>query len=387
MEAVPTRNRELLDRLTKNPHIPALDAVRGISAWMVVVGHTTGFDMLGAFAVSVFFVLSGFLITWLLVRESDSSGRISLRNFYVRRVLRIFPAFYVFWVVCVLAAIARFGKIPWGEPLASFFYLGDYYGALYSRHVSHIMGITWSLGVEEKFYLLWPAAFALLHRNPRKLLKVTLGFMAAIWLYRIVAALTLSLPVDYLRYAFEARFDNILFGCALALGVKLLKVEPLLAIADRFKALPLLIGTGLVVLAVFSNDVTPTFNYVVEMEVVSALVAVMLLQLVFLGSLRGWRWLDFRVFRFFGRISYSVYLYHLVVIASVEFFLSDLRLRWAYPIMYIGTAAVAYASYRLIERPFLRLKDRFEVVSTVDGARGGIATASVKTATASDLAS
>jgi peptidoglycan/LPS O-acetylase OafA/YrhL len=89
---------------------------------------------------------------------------------------------------------------------------------------------------------------------------------------------------------------------------------------------------------------------------------IILIQLVFLGAVKGWRWLDYPILRLFGRISYSLYLYHIVVIALVYHFLPNLRIRWAYPIMYLGSAAVAYASYRLIEKPFLRLKDRFTVV-------------------------
>ncbi len=124
-------NKELLSNLSAASNIPALDAVRGVAASMVVIAHTIGPRQLGSMAVAIFFVLSGFLITWLLVRESDITGQISLRDFYIRRTLRIFPAFYVFWVVCVSAAVLRGVQVPWGEAWSSFFYVGDYYGALY----------------------------------------------------------------------------------------------------------------------------------------------------------------------------------------------------------------------------------------------------------------
>ncbi len=354
-------NSALLARLTRSSHIPALDAVRGAAAWLVVVGHTLGPPALGHLAVSVFFVLSGFLITWLLVRESETTGRISLRDFYIRRTLRIFPAFYVFWFVCIGAAMLRHMAIPWGEAWSSFFYLGDYYSALHSVHSYQIMGVTWSLGVEEKFYLLWPFIFATLHQNPRKLFRFAIGAIAVIWLYRIVMCLSFSLPPDYLRYAFESRFDNILYGCALALGFKLLKIEPLLAMADRIKILPLVFGAMLLALAMAESRISPRFTYIFGMALGSFLVVLMLIQLVFLGALRGWTWLDHPVLRFFGRISYSLYLYHIVVIASVLHFLPHLQLRWAYPLMYLGSAAAAYTSYRVVEKPFLRLKHRFEV--------------------------
>ncbi len=354
-------NNALLARLSNGSHIPALDALRGIAACTVVFGHTLGYPQLGSMAVSVFFVLSGFLITWLLLRESELTDRVALRNFYLRRTLRIFPAFYVFWVVCIAAAWFRFDRFSWSEPIASFFYLGDYYSAVSPNGFHQIMGITWSLGVEEKFYLLWPIAFALWFKDPRKLFRFTIFFIAAIWLYRIVACLWLPLPVNYLHYAFESRLDTILYGCALALAFKLGKIEPLLRAVDRLKLLPFLLVFLLVRLALLEDRVSSRVFDFFGFPLTSMLVVVLLIQFVFLGALRGWRWLDHPSLRFLGRISYSLYLYHIVVIATVEFYLMPaLHLRWAIPIMYLGSIAAAYASYRLVEQPFLRLKNRFE---------------------------
>ncbi len=380
-------NQSLQQRLSRGSHIPALDAVRGAAAWLVVMGHTFGPAALGRMAVSVFFVLSGFLITWLLVRESESTGKISLRDFYIRRTLRIFPAFYVFWIVCILAAVVRHAHIPWGEAWSSFFYMGDYYSALHASHINQIMGVTWSLGVEEKFYLLWPATFAFLHRNPRTLFRFTLASIAAIWIYRIVMCLAFSLPPDYLRYAFESRFDNILYGCALALGLKLLKIEPLLAAVNRFKLLPFVCGGALIAMAVFEDNFSLRFTYVLGMALMSMLVAVMLIQLVFLGAIRQWRWLDHPLLRFFGRISYSLYLYHIVVIALVDHFFPHLRIRLSYPLIYGGSTAAAYASYVIIEKPFLRLKHRFEVVAPATESRTVAPPFKAQVAGASDVAS
>src|ERR1035438_426187 len=155
---VPGRAHQDIQSRIQGHHIPALDAVRGIAALMVVFTHM---DLLprqfGALGVAIFFVLSGFLITWLLLRENDQAGDVSLRNFYVRRTLRIFPAFYVFWAVSICAALLRRAQILWPEAWAAFFYLGDYYAALDLRAgagTATIMGLTWSLGVEEKFYLI-----------------------------------------------------------------------------------------------------------------------------------------------------------------------------------------------------------------------------------------
>jgi peptidoglycan/LPS O-acetylase OafA/YrhL len=358
-------NNTLLTRLSNCSHIPALDALRGVAACTVVFGHTLGYPQLGSMAVSVFFVLSGFLITWLLLRESELTDRVSLRNFYLRRTLRIFPAFYVFWIICVVAAWYRFAGFSWGEPLASFFYMGDYYSAMSKSDLHQIMGITWSLGVEEKFYLLWPIAFAMWFRNPRKLFRFTVFFIAGIWVYRAIAALWLPLPEHYLHYAFESRLDTILYGCALALAFKLGKIEPLLRAVDKVKVLPFFLAYVLVQVALLEYHVSLRLFYIFGFPLISLLVVVLLIQFVFLGAMRGWRWLDHPSLRFMGRISYSLYLYHIIVIATVEFyFMPTLRLRWAIPIMYLGSVAAAYTSYRLVEQPFLRLKNRFEPNAT-----------------------
>ena len=100
-------HRDIQSRI-QGQHIPALDAVRGIAALMVVFTHMGLLPrQFGALGVAIFFVLSGFLITWLLLRENDQAGDVSLRNFYVRRTLRIFPAFYVFWAVSICATLLR----------------------------------------------------------------------------------------------------------------------------------------------------------------------------------------------------------------------------------------------------------------------------------------
>ena len=356
----PILNGALVQHLRKSPHLPALDAIRGLAACLVVVAHIVGPVKLGGMAVLVFFVLSGFLITWLLLQELERSGGISIKSFYIRRTLRIFPAFYVFWIVCVAAAHWRGYALPWAEALSSLVYLGDYYTAMHASHAHQIMGITWSLGVEEKFYLLWPALFLLLCKDLPKLLRGVLIAIALLWLYRVVACLFLPLPLDYLRYSFDSRFADILVGCALALALKLVRLEPLLVAAERVRYLPVLWAVLLAILVFFERHMSDRLFYIFALPLTSLLVAVLLLQLVFLATQNSFVWLERPLFRFLGRISYSLYLYHIVVIATVEHFAPHLRLRWADPLMFVGSIAVAYLSYRLVEQPFLRLKNYFE---------------------------
>ncbi len=357
-------NASLLQRLGKSSHLPALDAVRGIAACLVVFAHILGPLKLGATGVLIFFVLSGFLITWLLLRELERTGEISIHNFYVRRTLRIFPAFYVFWVVCVVVAHVTHASFSWAEAIASFFYMGDYYTAIHPSHAHQIMGITWSLGVEEKFYLLWPAIFVMLRKDLRKLLRVALFLTGFIWLYRTLACIYLHLPVDYLLYSFDSRFADILLGCSFALALKLGLLEPVLAAAVRIKAFPLWLTAVLVSLTILEHHMSVRLFYIFALPLSTVVVATLLVQLIFKADAFGYRWLEHPVLRFVGRISYSLYLYHIVVIRSVEHLFPHLRLRWAYLLMWVGSFVAAYMSYTLIERPFLRLKSRFEKTSS-----------------------
>jgi peptidoglycan/LPS O-acetylase OafA/YrhL len=116
----------------------------------------------------------------------------------------------------------------------------------------------------------------------------------------------------------------------------------------------------LVSLTILEHRMSVRLFYIFALPLSTVVVAALLVQLIFKADARGYRWLEHPVLRFVGRISYSLYLYHIVVIRSVEHLFPHLRLRWAYSLMWIGSFIAAYMSYKIIEQPFLRLKSRFE---------------------------
>jgi peptidoglycan/LPS O-acetylase OafA/YrhL len=346
-------------------HIPALDGIRGISALLVFCAHAGLLPrQYGALGVAIFFVLSGFLITWLLLRENEVSGSVSMKGFYIRRTLRIFPAFYVFWGVCIAAAFMAGNAVNRAEVVSSFCYLGDYYNALkelFPRGPKGIMGITWSLGVEEKFYLIWPWVFVRYRNNLRHLLNIVLVGICLVWIYRVCVCLLGISPLDYLRYAFESRVDNIMYGCALAIAIKTGRFQITLERLTSYRLLPIIVVAGLGILVWLEDSVGPTFHYLAGMTLDAGLITLLLAQLINLSGTKLWGWLNSRPLRFAGRISYSVYLYHFTVIALVGHFMPNARWSLQLIIAFTLTVTSATLSYRLIERPFLLLKERFAV--------------------------
>lgn len=155
-------------RRESTARIPSLDGLRAISIVMVLVAHASGTRLfpvpasagnllgLGEFGVHVFFVISGFLITGLLLDELARTNRVDLRRFYLRRALRIFPPYYTYLAVVFLLALAGALQLAPRDMAHGLTYTSNYYPAR-----SWFLGHTWSLSVEEQFYLLWPAVLML----------------------------------------------------------------------------------------------------------------------------------------------------------------------------------------------------------------------------------
>jgi peptidoglycan/LPS O-acetylase OafA/YrhL len=162
----------------KKREIPSLYGLRGIAALVVVCFHLLYAMQLsnwqrvfpGDEAVALFFELSGLLITWLLLKERSNTGSIHLKKFYQRRALRLFPAFYVIWLLCLLIH-------PVPGRWWSFFYMRDLYALAPLTAGAEIFGMAWSLGVEEKFYLVWPWFCRRFRSRRLPLLLIGLGLL------------------------------------------------------------------------------------------------------------------------------------------------------------------------------------------------------------------
>src|ERR1700754_4613826 len=199
----------------RRKHLPTLDGLRAVAVLLVILDHA-GLPAPGGLGVLMFFVLSGFLITWLLLREDACTGTVSISDFYFRRVLRIFPAFYFYAVVILALAVWMAKEIVWPQVIASLFYVNNYYQAIQGDPASGFSQ-TWSLGVEEQFYLTWPALFVLLRRGGPKFRRVVAALIVGAWVYRAILQFVFHVHQGWFYEAFDTRFDHLLGGCLLAL--------------------------------------------------------------------------------------------------------------------------------------------------------------------------
>jgi peptidoglycan/LPS O-acetylase OafA/YrhL len=344
-----------LESKLSHSHIPALDGLRAVAVFLVIFGHF-GFEMVPAMqGVMIFFVLSGFLITWLLLKENERSGTVSLAGFYKRRTLRIFPAFYAYWLLLVLMLVVTGRAVLWPQAWSALLYTSNYYTAI-NGDPNNGLSHTWSLAIEEQFYLLWPCVFLLLRSNLRRMTIFLVGLIGAVWIHRAVLSLGFHVDQAYIFAALDTRIDGLMVGCLLAV---LLKRQALASLWRGVTANALLPLATIALLAgsiyagnVYSYKYQDVFGFAIE----PVLVAILVVQMISLSSTALWKWTEWRAVKYLGRISYSLYLYQQLTLHAVRNALSS------YPVLVQLTGAIvvtiilATISYYVIERPFLKLK-------------------------------
>jgi peptidoglycan/LPS O-acetylase OafA/YrhL len=315
--------------------------------------------------VDIFFILSGFLITTLLIEEWDSRGTISLAHFYLRRALRLFPALIVALLgfallTAVALALRRAGPALTAASATKGALLGLFYVSNVAQaagtQVPSGIGHLWSLATEEQFYLLWPTCLVLALRLRVSKRTLGIGLAAAIG---VVAAhrleLTLrGLPQRRLYFAPDGSFDLILVGCLAGLwfrwaGDRALEVTRRLC---RVVWLPCCVGA---VSAILVAQIFDRALYEGLFLAFGVLIAVLLLTVILDERCLLARLLAFGPFVYVGKISYALYLWHQIILGS------GLLPVGTYPRAAVGVPlsfAAASASYYFVERPFLRLKRR-----------------------------
>lgn len=359
----------LLESRLIEKKIPALDGIRALAILLVVVFHLHfqaargREESLGRTGVTLFFVLSGFLITWLLIKEGDRTGSVSLRNFYARRFLRIFPGFYCFWIIYVGLALLAHKHVSWGNCIAALFFVNNYYWPLRGGGEGGML-LTWSLGVEEQFYLVWPSIFKKFQTSLNSMTRVLAIVCGLVLLHRILLLYFWHVSQLYLYSAFDTRMDSLAMGCLLAVSIRTRAAAGFAEFVCAHRGLPV-ITFALFALSMAACFLVRGFAYsnVCGFTVDSILSVILIVQMVVLGDRFPWTWINWKWMRFIGAISYSWYLYNSIGPDAVNHsFLGHTLLRA--PAGLVAGLILACGSYYIVEKPFLKLKRKYKVAAT-----------------------
>lgn len=353
---------------TRLRYSPSLDGIRA-GAVLLVMAHHLGLPVHGGhIGVNVFFVLSGFLITYLLLDERIGRGRVAFGNFYARRALRLYPALIALVVVASLFSVIVPDAYRAENTLNSIpmvlLYLGNWVRAGVTE--GSPLGLfehTWSLSVEEQFYLVWPWLIWLATLWTSRLV-VVVGLAIA----GIVSSLFLRLVVFpgqlYTNRVFnglDTQADQLLTGVLLAVVVITAFRDGWVATLGRWLSVAFWPAcAGLLVAVVFWPEDDQTIVIRVGMSLVALFSAVVIGKVYLSASSWQGRLLALPMMRYIGRRSYGLYLWHYPVFAVVLYAAqaSGPSRYFLMPVALAVSFVFAEMSYRWVERPFLRVKDR-----------------------------
>ncbi len=350
-------------------HRPTLDGLRGVAVLMVMLSHTdlTWLSTSGGFVgVHVFFVLSGFLITSLLLEEHGKTGTIRIGAFYARRALRLLPAIAVLMIAALVVAWASGSSSELKDVGTSVVMMLTYstnWFRISGQFPSESLGHAWTLAVEEHFYIAWPLVLLGLLRilGRRRIMAVVAAAIVGVAAWRIYLLLSTS-DLNRIYFGSDTNADALLVGVVVALAASLGLVpngRPALRILHAAgAALVLLLPVALLTLVRYGRvcwwlDVGGLLA--IELGVGILIVALLATPLRTLFESRPLVWT--------GRVSYGLYLWHVPMGFWVQRYVGSGP--WACVAWIVATFSVTALSFYAIERPILGFKDRFVPVLAV----------------------
>lgn len=342
--------------------IASLDGIRAFSVVLVFLAHA-GLDAFvpGGLGVTIFFFLSGYLITSLLRVEYERNGTISLRHFWLRRLLRIQPPFYVVLLAASLLtwAVQTPVDIAVGPIVAQAFQFSNYW-IIRHGYGSLILGssVYWSLAVEEHFYLVFPWIFIGMQRarlSGRAQAAVLAGLCGAVLAWRCYLVLSMNAAGDRTYMGSDTRIDSILFGCVLATWRNPALDAPL--IAERWWKF-VLVPVATLVLAACLAVRGEVFRETVRYSLQGLALAFLFVAAVRFKDWAVFRPLNWRPVEFLGVLSYAIYLVHFSVIQALQRLLPAVGPVPQAILAFALSVLLAWGIYRSIERPCARLRKR-----------------------------
>jgi peptidoglycan/LPS O-acetylase OafA/YrhL len=363
-------------------YFPNLNGLRFIAAFLVIIHHIEQFksmsnvesywgkipfvDLSGKLGVVLFFVLSGFLITYLLLAEEQSFERISIIKFYIRRILRIWPLYFLIIILAffVLPHIDLFTLPGYGKDVIYSDLLVKLllYAFILPNLGLSIFGIvpyashTWSIGTEEQYYLVWPIILKYFKKHR---ILVMLFIICSYLAFRAILLTHYSDMIPY-KNAIKAFLASFNIDC-MAIGgiyaIVLFQKNKMLTLLHNHTIFYFTIA--LVVILMLKGIRIPFINY----EVYAVLFGIIILNFASNDTIKIS--LENRLFNYLGNISYGLYMYHPIGIVLAIVIISSIGLttNWLmYPLSFALTIIIAGLSYKYFESFFLKLKDKFSIV-------------------------
>ena len=356
-------------------YIPALDGLRACAVLLVLTAHL-GLHMAipGGFGVTVFFFISGLLITRLLLAEYAQNGRIAIGRFYMRRLFRLYPALLVAVVLAALVYNAAGGILSWGKVFSALFYYANYYDIYVHFNPGYDgfnpFGILWSLAVEEQYYVFFPLiciVFLTQSDSLRRFTWMLAASLVVVLLWRVILYNS-GVSSDRIYMGTDTRIDSILYGALLAL----ILARDTKKQWQRFSSSRLVQLICLLLLLACFVVRQPSFRDTLRYSLQGLALMPLMTAICFTDSLSILtKMLETQPARRVGAWSYSLYLFHPIAIVVAEIWwgpgsIGPERVDWnifpAYAVTVVLLSfGLAFASYCFVETPFLSWRRRFGV--------------------------
>jgi peptidoglycan/LPS O-acetylase OafA/YrhL len=340
--------------------IPSLDGIRAVAVSLVFFAHS-GLERFipGGLGVTIFFVLSGFLITTLMRLEYAASGTVSFKAFYLRRFLRLMPPlFLVVMLAWLLSTVGLAeGKFSGAGFASVLFYFGNYF--IIDQDFSGLpagLGVMWSLAVEEHYYVFYPPLALLLLKLGR--IRFSTGVLGALCLAVLAWRCALALhgaSENHLTMATDTRIDAILAGCLLALWRNPWIDRPALKHGGRDAAILVACLALLLATLAIRDDF---FRLAVRYSLQSLAIAPLIYLAVANADGLAFRWLNSAPMVYIGKVSYTIYLCHHLLLSLVQYQLPQLNWIGVAVLGALLTLAVAEPMRRYVEEPCARLRSK-----------------------------
>jgi peptidoglycan/LPS O-acetylase OafA/YrhL len=341
-------------------HIPCLDGIRAISFLIVFVAHAGYLYLIpGGFGVTVFFFLSGYLITTLLRMEFAKKGGISLSSFYIRRVCRIFPPLYLTLLFGLgVVAIGLVKGVIYPRAVAfAVMHLTNYFNIYSTERLPADMGVLWSLAVEEHFYAVFPLAYLWMNRigySRRRQAAILTSVCATVLIWRSILVVVYGASSVRVYGGTDTRIDSILIGCIMAIIL-----NPMMGDANLLSRSRLRLGAtlGMLILLFTFTDRNVLFRDTLRYTIQGIGLFLIFVFVVKCSDTPSVRWLDWKPLRYMGMISYTLYLVHNVFLNFVKQWVGDNRLE---KIVFGLALSTLFATlmYYYVEKPAAVLRSR-----------------------------